>query len=95
MERFCKYVGITREEHDDFVGNFIAKCSLNEKEKPLGNDWVEDEFGVVFDRTFDEDIGVIHEYRILEPDIGDIWLRLETQNHWVYFLGFYYEVRPV
>lgn len=74
MGRFCRYAGIEPGEYANFAENHIAKLTLNEKDVPLGDDLFRDDHGVVFDRSYDKDIGAIREYLIPEPDAGLIHL---------------------
>jgi uroporphyrinogen decarboxylase len=71
MKRFREY---TKDDVSDFFtisGNHIEKISYN------GGQWLDeeffsDEFGVVWNRSEGDDIGVVKDYLLLEPEINSV-----------------------
>jgi uroporphyrinogen decarboxylase len=71
MERFREYKKDETSDFFDFSGNHIEKISYN------GGQWLDknffsDEFGVVWNRSEGDDIGVVKEYHLSEPEISAI-----------------------
>jgi uroporphyrinogen decarboxylase len=73
MRAFSEKYGISKEAFFDFAGNHIEKISYN------GGEYIEekffrDEFGVVWDRTIDSDIGNVQKYFFEKADLSNFSL---------------------
>ena len=68
MINFTKKFGVTKEDFFMFAGNHIEKISYNDGVyvKP---GFFKDEFGVVWNRSGGDDIGVVENYLLKEADI--------------------------
>jgi uroporphyrinogen decarboxylase len=73
MKAFSDRYGVSKEAFFDFAGNHIEKISYNSGEYIAGN-LFRDEFGVVWDRTGDSDIGIVQTYLLGEADLSNLTL---------------------
>jgi uroporphyrinogen decarboxylase len=71
MERFREYKKDAGDDFFSFSGSHIEKISYNGG-RWLDNNFFSDEFGVVWNRSAGEDIGVVKEYLLSEPDTGAV-----------------------
>lgn len=72
-EKVADYFGCRPDQTDDVLGNHLLRCPAEppdawKEERP--GFW-RDEFGVLWDRTIDQDIGNPCEYIFNEPALGD------------------------
>ena len=87
MRRFAAHTGVAAADFAEFAGNHIEKLSCN------GGSWIKDgyfkdEWGVVWNRTVDKDIGVVEKYELPnanfdgytfpEPDLKTIEARVKA-----------------
>jgi len=71
MKNFTKKYGVTKEEFFTFSGNYIEKIGYNGGAyiKP---GYFKDEFGVVWNRSGGDDIGVVEQYLLKDPDVASL-----------------------
>ena len=70
-EKLCAYLNLEHSELFGWFGNCIEAASYR-KGRYLENEVYEDPFGVKWDRSgVDKDIGIIKEYILKEPEIGN------------------------
>jgi len=70
-DKICDYLKIEHDELFDWCGNHIEEMSYR-KGRWLENEVYQDPFGVQWDRSgADKDIGIIKEYILKEPVIGN------------------------
>jgi len=70
MEAFAAKYGIKKEEFCDFAHNHLEKISSDGGEY-ISENFFRDEFGVVWDRTIDKDIGVVQKYCLEKADFSN------------------------
>jgi len=70
MEKVAKFVGINKSDFWDWSGNHIEKISYNIGGSYISPDHFRDEFGVIWDRSIDKDIGIVEAVKFIEPDIN-------------------------
>ena len=68
MEAFTARYGIGKADFFDFAGSHIEKIGYNGGQN-LDARYFQDDFGVVWDRGGGDDIGVVGNYLLCEPDI--------------------------
>lgn len=72
LTKVADFLGIEKSSFAEYAGNHIEKLSYNIGGSYIKDGFYKDEFGVVWNRSgMDKDIGVIDEYLLKEPDLGD------------------------
>ena len=69
LEQVVRLIGIKPDQFWDWAGNHIEKASYNLGGRQIQLGFFQDEFGVVWNRTIDKDIGVVTVNKYPEPDI--------------------------
>jgi len=69
MEAFTAKYGVKKEDFVDFAGCHLEKMNYNGGELISPNRF-RDDFGVVWNRSAGDDIGIIEEYLLPEPDVS-------------------------
>lgn len=69
-KKICKYLKIQREELWDWFDNHIEEAKYR-RGQYIEEDVYQDPFGVKWNRSIDKDIGVIKEYILKEPEMGN------------------------
>ena len=70
MKIFAEKYGVKKEDFFNFSGSHIEKISYNGG-KYFYPKRFKDEFGVVWNRNDGNDIGVVEDYLLIEPDVAD------------------------
>jgi len=68
MKRFTEKYGVSKADFFGFAGNHIEKIGYNGGET-IKPGYFKDEFGVVWNRSGGDDIGVVEEYLLPEADL--------------------------
>ena len=71
MQAFTAKYGIRKEEFSDFANNHIEKISYNSGEFITG-DLFQDEYGVIWDRSLDKDIGNVQKFCLEKADLSNL-----------------------
>jgi len=69
MEAFTAKYGVKKEDFVDFAGCHLEKMAYNGGEY-ISPDRFRDDFGIVWNRSTGDDIGMIEEYLLPEPDVS-------------------------
>jgi uroporphyrinogen decarboxylase len=69
-QKVCDYLKIQREELWDWFDNHIEEAKYR-RGQYIEEDVYQDPFGVQWNRSIDKDIGVIKEYLLKEPKMGN------------------------
>ena len=70
LRKVCDYLNINEADWFDWSGNHIDKLTLGKPDINLGNQLYEDEFGVIWSRSIDKDIGIIENPILSDANIG-------------------------
>ena len=70
MKRFTDRYGVSKADFFEFAGNHIEKISFN-SEVAIKPGFFKDDFGVVWNRSGGDDIGVVEHYLFMEPALTD------------------------
>jgi len=71
MKSFTHKYGVTKADFFKFAGNHIEKISYNGGEY-ISPGFFKDEFGVVWNRSGGDDIGVVEHYFLTEPTLDEL-----------------------
>lgn len=74
IQGVCDYIGIEPSAFDEWADNHIEKYTCSTADRQIAPGYFEDEFGVVWNRKVDKDIGVIEKPLLIEPDCEDFEL---------------------